>query len=84
MSRICQKRIDAGRLAAGCGTAARIRHVTGKWENVTRHAPLQRKRGEIHGTSGDNESVHHYADQHVNRVCRADWSELNDSFDPSC
>ena len=47
-------------------------------------ASIRRKRGELNGTPGDNESVHHYADQYVNRVCRAGWFERNDSFDPSC
>ena len=34
------------------------------------------------GTSSDNESVHHHADQYDSRICRADWVELHDSFDP--
>ena len=37
-----------------------------------------------YGTPGDNESFDHHAYQHVNRVCRADGTERNDSFDPSC
>ena len=37
----------------------------------------------LNGTSGDNESVHHYADQYDGGIRSLDWSELDDSFD-SC
>ena len=40
------------------------------------------KRGEEDGTSGDNESIDHHADQYVHRVRGLDWPEYHDSFDP--
>ena len=42
-----------------------------------------RKRGEEDGTSGDDESVYHHADQYVDRVRGLDRPEYHDSFDPS-
>ena len=36
----------------------------------------------LNGTSGDNESVHHHADQHDGRIRRIVWIEPVDPADP--
>ena len=43
---------------------------------------FDRKRGDFDGTSSDNESVHHYADQHDGRIRRIVWIEPFDPADP--
>lgn len=37
---------------------------------------------ELNGTSGDDESFHHHADQYDHRIRSVDRLELHDSFDP--
>ena len=62
------------------------RHVSGPRKNSDDFRVSIIGRGwegrELNGTSGDNESIDHHADQHDHRVRGLDWPEFHDSFDP--